>query len=253
MNTEDKNIEDKKTWIIGLCDDAQVWRLHCEHVLSDFLGEEGETADFLCFPDAASLLANQQEMDVLFLDIRLDAEPDGIWLAEHLNKKQRNCQIVYLTNYLSYAVDVYRTKHCYFVLKEQFSQRLGDIFGKLRACRQQELLCFSTLNGGTLVLHPGEIHYFERVLRTTKIITDTGTYLIRDKMDALEKILPEQEMLRCHNSYIVNLAYVREMYKGCFLLKDHTSIQISRSYARPVKEKFIRWARGQIGEIGGKE
>lgn len=247
------NIDDKKTWIIGLCDDARAWCLHCERVLSDFLGEEGEAADFLYFPDAASLLANQRKMDVLFLDICLEREMDGIQLAEYFNEKQKQCQIVYLTNYLSYAVDVYRTEHSYFVLKEQFSQRLGDIFGKLRAFCRQELLCFSTLNGGMLVLHPGEICYFERVLRTTKIITDSGTYLIRDKMDALEKILPKQGMLRCHNSYIVNLAYVREMYKGYFLLKDHTSIQISRSYTRQVKEKFIRWARGQIEDRGGKE
>jgi len=246
MNT-DEIINHQKTWIIGLCDDTPEWYLHCKHILSGFLDGEGERADFLCFPDAASLLANEREMDVLFLDICLDTDLDGIRLAEHLNEKQKQCQIVYLTNYLSYAVDVYRTEHAYFVLKEQFSQRLGDIFGKLRARRRQKVLCFSVLNGGTLVLRPEEIHYFERVLRTTKIVTDSGVYLIRDKLDALEKTLPGQEMLRCHNSYIVNLAYVREMYRDCFQLKDRTAIQISRNYARPVKEKFIRWARGQTG------
>lgn len=240
------DIDTKKTWIIGLCDDTYAWFQHCKHVLSRFLEEEGETADFLYFPDAASLLANEQEMDVLFLDICLNTESDGIRLAEHLNEQQKQCQIVYLTNYLSYALDVYHTEHSYFVLKEQFPQRLGDIFKKLRTLRQ-EVLCFSVLNGGTLVLHPEEIHYFERVLRTTKIVTNSDTYLIRDKLDALEKILPEQSMLRCHNSYIVNLTYVREMGRNYFLLKDHTSIQISRNYIKPVKEKFIRWARKQTG------
>lgn len=240
-------INKKKTWIIGLCDDTYAWYLHCRDIISVFLDEKGETADFLYFPDAASLLENVREMDVLFLDICLNTESDGIRLAEHVNEKQKQCQIVYLTNYLSYAVDVYHTEHSYFVLKEQFPQRIGDIFGKLRTRRQQAMLCFSVLNGGTLVLHPREIHYFERVLRTTKIVTDSGVYLIRDKLDALENVLPEPDMLRCHNSYIVNLAYVREMCRGCFLLKDHTTIQISRNYARSVKEKFIRWIREQTG------
>lgn len=249
MDIDDKmmDIDNKKTWIIGLCDDTREWYLHFRQVLSGFLDNEGETADFLYFPDAVSLLANSREMDVLFLDICLDTDLDGICLAGHINEKQRQCQIVYLTNYLSYAVDVYRTEHSYFVLKEQFSQRLEDIFRKLRSCRWQDTLCFSVLNGGMVVLRPAEIHYFERVLRTTKIVTDFGVYLIRNKLNDLEKVLPDREMLRCHNSYIVNLAYVREMCRGCFLLRDHTEIQISRNYARPVKEKFIRWAREQTG------
>ena len=252
MDINDKmmDIEKKKAWTIGLCDDTREWYVYFRQELSGFLDNEGETADFLYFPDAVSLLANDREMDVLFLDICLDADLDGICLAGHINEKQRQCQIVYLTNYLSYAVDVYRTEHSYFVLKEQFSRRLEDIFKKLRSCRRQDALCFSVLNGGTVVLRPAEIQYFERVLRTTRIVTDSGVYLIRDKLNDLEKILSDREMLRCHNSYIVNLAYVREMSQGCFLLRDHTTIQISRNYTRTVKEKFIRWARWQTG---GKE
>lgn len=248
-----------ESWVIGLCDDTFEWYLHWKEVLSVFLAERGETAKLLYFSDAAALMDSRVEMDVIFLDICLEGVPDdirneeeedGIWVAEYLEKRQGQCQVVYLTNYLSYAVEAYRAEHAYFVLKEQFEQRLGDVFEKLKARRQQKTMCFSVLNGGTLILRPVEIHYFERNLRTTKVVADSGEYLIRDKLDALEEILPGTDMLRCHNSYIVNLTYVREMRKGCFILNDQTVIQISRGYTRSVKENFIRWASGQSGGRG---
>lgn len=234
-----------KEWTIGLCDDDDIWYLRWKKGLSAFLTGRGETARLLYFPDAHSLLENEQEMDVLFLDICLEEGPDGIRLAECLKEKKIRCQIVYLTNYLTYAVDVYHTEHSYFVLKEQFEQRLEEVFEKLCTRRQQGLLCFSVLNRGDLLLQPEEIHYLERERRTTKLVADAGIYYIRDKLEALEKILTGPQFLRCHNSYIVNLTYVREMCRGYFLLKDQTMIQISRSYTRPVKEQFLRWAMEQ--------
>lgn len=234
-----------KKWTIGLCDDTYMWYLRWKRELSDFLEEQHEAADLLYFPDAASLLENGGEMDVLFLDICLETGPDGISLAERLKEKGSRCRIVYLTNYLVYAVDVYRTEHSYFVLKEQFRQRLGEVFGKLRAQRRQEILRLSVPNKGEVLLRPGEIRYLERELHTTKVVADSGTYITRDKMDALEKLLTAPEMLRCHNSYIVNLTHVREMRKGYFLLKDQTAIPISRSYTKPVKEQFMQWAMEQ--------
>lgn len=239
------DVDTAKKWTIGLCDDTYVWYLRWKKELSDFLEEQRETADFLYFPDAVSLLENEQEMDVLFLDICLETGPDGISLAGQLKEKNRRCKIVYLTNYLTYAVDVYRTEHSYFVLKEQFRQRLEEVFGKLRIQRRQKILHISVPNKGEVLLQSTEICYIERDRHTTKVVADSGVYFIRDKLDALEKVLTAPEMLRCHNSYIVNLTHVREMCKGYFLLKDQTMIPISRSYTRPVKDQFIQWAMEQ--------
>ena len=57
--------------------------------------------------------------------------------------------------------------------------------------------------------------------------------------------LSEVDFVRCHNSYIVYMPAVRELGKGCFILKNGTKIMISRSHMKRVKMAFMRWAMTQ--------
>ena len=70
---------------------------------------------------------------------------------------------------------------------------------------------------------------------------------IWDKLrDVMEKLSEIEILVRRHNSYIVYMPAVREMGKGCFILKNGTKIMISRSHIRTVKASFMRWALTQI-------
>ena len=74
------------------------------------------------------------------------------------------CQIVYLTNYLFFATEVYHTDHVFYVLKAQFADRIGEIFEKIfdRLSRIGEKLIFSVIGGEKLSAAPEDILYFER-------------------------------------------------------------------------------------------
>lgn len=69
-------------------------------------------------------------IDVLFMDIDL-REDNGIRLAKEVNEKWPSCQIVYATNYLYYATEIFHTKHEFFVLKEQFEKKLPEVLQKV--------------------------------------------------------------------------------------------------------------------------
>lgn len=58
--------------------------------------------------------------------------------------------------------------------------------------------------------------------------------------------LSKMDFVRCHNSYIVYMPAVRELGKGCFILKNGTKIMISRSHTKAVKTAFMRWAMTQM-------
>ena len=235
-------------WTIGICDDAREWYLKAEKIIRNFLKELEESIEILYFADEESLLQCEVDLNILFMDIELfEKDGNGIQLAKIFSEKQRDCQIVYLTNYLYYAVDVYETEHSYFVLKEQFEQRIEQIFEKIRHKMNQRIknLTFSVINGGQIVLSPEEIYYFERNLRETDVVTESGNYKVWDKLDEIEKVLPKPDFVRCHNSYIVNLPNIREMQKNRFLIKDGSEIVISRGYMKAAKETFMKWAEMQ--------
>lgn len=229
--------------IIGICDDDARWSRKVKGLLEKYAERWMLFIETRCFSGGAELLAYQGlPIDVLFLDISLEGK-SGIDVAEEVNRKWKNCQIVYLTNYLNYVTEVYRTEHIFFVLKEQFEQRIGEIFGKILHVteKNRKQLLFSVVGGKVINLAPDEIYYFERMKRVTVIETVWGKHEIHERLDTVMEMLPRTDFVRCHNSYIVYLPAVREMMKDTFLMKNGEVITISRSYIKNVKAVFGRW------------
>ncbi|HJC10850.1 MAG TPA: LytTR family DNA-binding domain-containing protein [Candidatus Blautia merdigallinarum] len=233
---------------VGICDDDNKWYQKAKEIIESYGKKTDIEIEVLYFPQGESLEAYEGDpLEAVFMDVDLGKE-SGIILAGKINKKWKNCQIIYLTNYLSYATETYHTTHTFFVLKEQFQERIGEVFGKIFHIMEQksERLAFSVIGGKEVVLAPEDILYFERSGRTTRIVTLWGNYEIWDKLQDVMEKLPELDFVRCHNSYIVYMPAVREMGKGCFILKNGTKIMISRSHTKAVKTAFMRWAMTQM-------
>lgn len=186
-------------------------------------------------------------LDVLFLDLDLQKQ-DGLEIADIVNNKWGSCHIVYYTNNLQYALDVYDTFHIFFFLKDQLDERMESVLLKVMRLRQlkRKRLFFSVIGGGKIVLSPDEILYFERIKRSTQIVTIHGEYEIKEKLSDLEVKFTDQEFIRCHNSYMVHLPGIREMQKSAFIMKNGTQVIISRSYSKKVKEAFEIWQSTNI-------
>lgn len=234
--------------VVGICDDDKNWCIEAGKRIEEYAGNTLLNVVVNYFENEEQLLRYEgSPMEVLFLDIELDGR-NGIQVAQRVNKKWKNCQIVYLTNYLFYATEVYSTIHTFFVLKEQFEMKIGEIFQKVEheLSQQEKKLVFDVIGYKEVVLAPNEILYFERMNRTTRIVTVWGEYEIWDKIKEIEKKLPEIDFVRCHNSCIVYLPAVREMRKDSFLMNNEEKVMISRAYAKSTKRAFIKWALTQI-------
>lgn len=117
--------------VIGICDDDKIWYRRAEGLIEQYAEETGQEVALCYFPDTEALLAYEgAPLEVLFMDIELNGE-NGVKAALQVNAKWAHCQIVFLTNYLNYATDVYEAEHVMFVLKEQFAERLGCVFAKI--------------------------------------------------------------------------------------------------------------------------
>lgn len=144
-----------------------------------------------CFQDTDDLL----EPDLIFLDIEL-GDKQGIDVAHDLNKHYKDCSIIYLTNYLSYAVDVYETEHIYYVMKEEFQKRLPDIMKKYddNRKRAEEKTSYTKITvqeiGGPIrTISEESIIFCERNIRETIIYIEDKKIRTREKINSLEELL----------------------------------------------------------------
>ena len=232
---------------IGICDNDKKWCECAKSIISKHIERINMTVEVVIFNDRDTLLKYTGEpLVALFLGIDL-GEDSGIELATLVNHKWERCQIIYLTNNLNHATDVYNTSHVFFGLKEHFKDKVGEIFSRIIEgveCRRVKIV-LSLVGGEIISLFPEEILYFERDKRKTKIATVWGEFTTWDKLDQLMELLPELFFVRCHNSYIVYLPAVLKMDKQSFCMNSGVKISISRGHCKEVEQAFIRWARTQ--------
>lgn len=264
---------------LAICDDSKEWLKRASEIIDRYLREHSmdssETdTEVLCYNDIDECIEElPADVGVLFMDIEweegdLDSVsrsplreqndvksekdkaktlPKGIEAAGRINTKYPNCRIVYLTNHLGYALDVYQTEHAWYVLKEQFEERLPEVFEKLENLEEEarRSIVVRTLEGNTLRINCSDICYVERVGRKTKIATDSDAREIevRSKISDIESLLPAAGFARCHNSIIVNLARVNEIHRNQVLVDGGQPLPISRGHSRGFRTKYMDWAK----------
>ncbi|MDO4521726.1 MAG: LytTR family DNA-binding domain-containing protein [Eubacteriales bacterium] len=233
---------------IAICDDDKIWSGTVEKILENYGKIRKLEIETKCFWSGQELLEKLETApDVLFLDIQLENEI-GIKLASEVNERWPHCQIVYLTDYLHYATEVYHTKHVFYALKKQFADRVDEIMNKVlheRAQHQKKIL-FTMYGARELLLSQEEILYFERMGRITMVVTVHGNFEVHNSLQEIEKRILQMDFCRCHNSYIVYFPAVLRRDREGFVMKNMERVPISRGYMKKTKEAFLRWAMMQV-------
>lgn len=186
--------------------------------------------------------------DIALLDIELPGE-SGIALADWLNHAAPHCQIIYLTGYLDYAVDVYQTEHFWFVTKERMAELLPSVFKQaLERFRQRakEVLVLSSKAGQQALLQD-EILYLERIKRKSYIVTRNGTISSSEPLSTLLERLNGALFVRCHNSFAVNIRHIQILRRTELVMDDGAIVLISRPYQAKVKEQFGKYISEHTG------
>lgn len=241
--------------IIAICDSDRTWREKVREYISEYLKECIDGIHFLNFECAEDLLEySGTPANILFTAIKMSGI-DGIEAVKTINRRWKNCQVVYLTDYLNYATEVYQTNHTFFVLKEQFASRIGEVFNKVDEVIKHtpKNIIFSCLGKEKVILTYEDIIFFERNRRVTILETVWGRYEIHEKINEIMEQVGTSEFIRCHNSYIVYLPAVRELHRDFFIMRNGAKILISRSYQKVAREAFTRWVATQISVPGDGE
>lgn len=179
--------------------------------------------------------------DIIFMDIVLeDSSASGIDLIHRVNFLNPACQVVYISQYLEFASDVYDTQHIYFLNKE----RMGELFGKALDAALKNLVqakdsayLYFNIRKKTHKVPQNDILYMERNLRETTIVTRTKELRTSERIDLLLKRLPSYFVI-CHRSYAVNLKLVSSIRQYSVSFPDGKTIPVGRTHYANVKKAF---------------
>ena len=191
-------------------------------------------------------VANQQKIDIFFLDINM---PDisGLSLAKSINQKAK---IIFTTAYREYAVDGFNLQAVDYLLKpisfDRFLQSIHKCFEgvcfidseiKIEKSVLKNDFIFVRSDRKMIKINFDEIQYVESLSDYIKIHSVDKTITTRETISNIETKLPAKNFLRIHRSYIVNLKKMNS-YTNEFVEIGKNAIPISRTYKENVLKKL---------------
>ncbi len=68
---------------------------------------------------------------------------------------------------------------------------------------------------------------------------DNQDYIFYDKLNNIEKDIDSRDFLRVHQSYLVNIRYIKTLDRYSLILLDGSAIPVSRRNYKKVKDKLM--------------
>ena len=191
-------------------------------------------------------IVNTQNIDLFFLDINM---PDisGLSLAKTINKKSK---IIFTTAYREYAVDGFDLQAVDYLLKpiafDRFLQAVNKFFETKTEVSFIHQLKEDSIRNNYIFIRSerkmvkvvfDDILYVESLSDYIKIYTKNKTLVARETISNIEMMLPAQQFLRVHRSFIINIDKT-DSYTNEFIEIEKNAIPISITYKENVLKKL---------------
>ncbi|WP_298903330.1 LytTR family DNA-binding domain-containing protein [uncultured Psychroserpens sp.] len=195
--------------------------------------------------------------DVIFLDIELQTGTgfDVLQQVPHLN-----FEVIFTTAFEQYAIKAVKFSSLDYLLKPIDLEELQNAVSKAQTKKNQDIykkqletlmlnlkqrkpqlnkICLATSDGIEFIEVNDILYCKAEGSYTAFILNNSEKLLVSKHLKEYENLLLEQDFMRVHNSYLINLKEVKKYVKadgGYIIMKNNDTVSISRSR----KEDFIK-------------
>lgn len=198
---------------IAICDDDPHFLDEIENMLHTYEAASEESFSIKKFVRSDDLLAAIHDFQIYFLDLKMP-KVSGFELAKTIRIQDERAIIIFITAYREYVFESFQFDIANYIMKPvtqiQIDCEMNRAIRKLRTYEQEHLMIKN--HNGWNKIYLSEIQYIETYERKIRIhCRDGRNETGRLKLQDLEERLKPYPFIRCHNSYIVNVDYIRQI------------------------------------------
>lgn len=231
-----------------LCDDQKEFLMRLENVLDNILSDMKIAFYLISFTDpekALKYMFEYMDIDIVFIDI-LMGDKNGYEIAKQIRTILPKSKIIFLSSTTAYALKGYAIKATRYLLKPIKTTELFNVLNELVSELQYDNDDFIVEKNdfGIHKLYFKEIMYIETCKRNTLIHTNAGNHISYKSMKEHQGRL-NNNFIRCHSSYIVNMEYIKD-YQGYEInLLNNDKIWVSKNR----RKEFLHTLTKFYGEL----
>lgn len=219
---------------IAILDDVKSNTEEIHDITESFFNSQSLECQIFDYSDPNTLLAeiSTKNISIYLIDIELKKlTTTGIEAAKKINAISPEAQIIFISAYDKYYLDVYQADHIFLVPKTMLKTILPEALDKaMRHLNENNIHIIQfSYNKTSYQIQENRIRYMEKMLRKIKVVANES-YQCYGKFDDLISQSSTGNLIQCHKSYVVNTQYIQQLnHTNCVLL-DGTVIPVSRRY-----------------------
>ena len=220
---------------IAICDDSKLDRQLLKVVIQTYF--ENNEEEFKIFEyELGDNLLDDIEVELLFLDIIMN----GMKIARKLRDIQFKAPIIFLTAHADYAVESYEVQAAGYLLKPYDTNKLTLLLDEVLQRSVQKRIAVKVkkqhryLEINDIMYAESDKHVLNIHLKDSRVIQTT------EKLSELEKTINSKRFIRCHQSYLVNMDYIKDA-KTDFILSNDIRIPIRVRGRKEIIERYHKY------------
>ena len=201
--------------------------------------------------------------ELVFLDIEMP-HLNGFEILKQLEPV--NFEVIFVTAYSHYAIEAFEhhavgyltkpvnteklvsavTAAAERVQQRAFSKNLFSLIESTNKQTQVQKIPLSTSNGLVFVKMADIMFCESSGNYTTFFLNDAKTILVSRQLGEYEKLLPDNDFIRIHDKYIINLSYIKEYVKGNggeVVLENGKELPVASRRKEDFLSIFEKWIR----------
>lgn len=181
-------------------------------------------------------ILHQQQIDLMFLDVKMP----GLNGVDFLRSIKDPPAVIFTTAFSNYAVDSYELEAIDYLLKpitvDRFKKSLAKFFKQQSPVQiDEKTYTYFKVTGSLVKVEHSAIRYAQSIKDYILLHTNKGNLIVHMTMKYLAELLPGNEFLRIHRSYLVNQLYISSIGKNHVYLNG-TEIPIGESYKEALRK-----------------
>ena len=235
---------------IAICDDEAPTRAY----LASMIRAQDCPCEVVEYASAGDCLAERRGIDLLFLDIELNATgPDGMALARKIRERATGTQpvIIFVTGYERYVFDAFDVGAFQYLLKPVDEEKFAKVFSRAVAqigtAREKPGRVLTLQSANTSRTVPlDSIYYIESSNHKVELHLKNGEFACYAKIGDLELELHDQ-FFRIHKGYLVNLSYVAGYSKTEVTLTNGERLLLSKYKYQDFVKAYLHFLKKGAG------
>ena len=228
---------------VAICEDEDALREELLTQCEEILTTKGVAHAITPFPSAEALLrelTQGERFDLLCLDIMMRGMT-GMELALEVRCWDETTSILFITGSTEFLLEGYRARPIQYLLKPVKSEELAQALETDLRLHYHPQSVTLEARGQTAVLPLQDIRYVESKNHSCLFHTSQEERLIPMSLGQVETLLPTAQFGRCHNSFLVNMRYIRKAGSREILLEKGERLPVGRRYASQFQTQFVRY------------